>query len=98
MQQRRRLPHQVALIGGNIGLVAGDGERAAARGDRDVVEEREGLEDGLQIVVPVGPRSEDTQVQVDLRERGEADRSHSLATGYWLLLFFRKRRERSQFI
>ena len=72
MQQRRRLPHQVALIGRDVRLVARDRERPAARRHRDVVEERQRLKDGAQIVIPVGTRAEDAQVEVDLRERGKA--------------------------
>ena len=38
---------------------------------RDVVEQRQRLKDGLEIVVPIGPRSEDAEIEVDLCERRE---------------------------
>ena len=75
MQQRRRLPHEVAPIGRDVGLVAGDGERPAPRGHRHVVEQRQRLKHGLEIVEAVGTRSEDTQVEIDLRERRQTDGS-----------------------
>ena len=73
MQQRRRLPHQVAAIGRDVGLVARHGQRAAPRGHRDVVEQRQRLKDGLQIVEAVGTRSEDTEIEIDFRERRQTE-------------------------
>jgi len=34
------------------------------------------LEDGLEVVEPIGTGTEDTQIEIDLRERREADGSH----------------------
>ena len=76
MQQRRGLPRQIAPIGRDLRLVAGDGKRSAPRGHRHVVEQRERLKDGLEIVKPIWTRSENTEVQIDLCERGQTDRSH----------------------
>ena len=91
VQQRRGLPHQVAPIGRDVFLVADDLERPAPPRHRDLVEQRQALKDGAQIVIAVGTRAENPQVEVDLGKRRQADRRHHGFLGD-------ERRDRAQFV
>ena len=92
-----RLRRSVGMSGSSH--VTASGPRRIGHGD--VVEQRERLKDGPQIVIAVRTRAEHAQVEVDFRERGKADRSQGSSSPSLngLVLFgLGQRRDRSQFI
>ena len=70
----RRFDDQVALVGRDRRVVAGDGE-AVRFGERERVVQRDQLEDGLEIVETVGALPGHTQRPVDLRVRRNLNHS-----------------------
>jgi hypothetical protein len=71
-------------IGGNghIRAELDCGSASGSEGDVEAIGERDGLEDRTQLMVPVGPLAEHSQIEIDLRQGADAgtpDRRHHLS-------------------
>ena len=71
-------PHdQVAAIGGQVGMVAVQGDAAIGRGRQaQHVHQLDGLHHHRQLMEAIGPQAEHLQVQVDLGRGADAELSH----------------------
>src|SRR5439155_2793029 len=73
---------EIRLVGRTRLIVADDVKRTRPRAARERIVERERLKRGAELVIPVGPRAEQMQRQVDLRERAHANGArHCVANG-----------------
>ena len=68
-------PHEIRSIERHTSRLALDCERADSRHTLDRVVELQRLEDRPELMEPVGPRAEHTQVEIDLGVRANHDRT-----------------------
>ena len=60
---------EVTRVHGECGLIAGEREAGRGAGDGDLVAQRHGLHDGLQLMIAILPLAEDVEQEVDLAGR-----------------------------